>query len=35
VPARDVAAATTHGGRLWLGTSGHGLLAGPLDCRAK
>src|SRR4029453_16245310 len=33
VPARDVAAAATLGGRLWLGTSGHGLLTGPLDCK--
>jgi photosystem II stability/assembly factor-like uncharacterized protein len=32
VPARDVVAAAVLDGRLWLGTSGHGLLSRPLDC---
>lgn len=32
VPARDVAAVVAFGGRLWLGTAGHGLLSRPLSC---
>jgi ligand-binding sensor domain-containing protein len=32
VPARDVVAAAALDGRLWLGTSGHGLLSRALDC---
>ncbi len=32
VPPRDIAAAVSFGGRLWLGTSGHGLLSKPFTC---
>ncbi len=32
VPARDVFSAVAFHGRLWLGTSGHGLFSRQLDC---